>query len=144
MANHTKIVDEATFAPKKIVNSKYALTEVNPDFVSKLKAVGECVCEIPADEVKDMPGVILAPYIMCDYTEESLKEYNDFMSAYRDRHRCCPNCGSRNYTMTLAGFPFNHDKPDEYKDRNSCHCLDCGWKGIVHELVPEKDKEENA
>jgi DNA repair exonuclease SbcCD ATPase subunit len=50
----------------------------------------------------------------------------------------CPVCGSKNYTMTLVGFPLDSSKPEEYKDRNACVCQDCGWKGIAHELVPDK------
>lgn len=92
---------------------------------------------------KTAPGemkTILAPYVMAGESddEEYRKRRDEFYQKYREEHRCCPNCGSRNYTMTLLGIPLNLDKADEYRDINSCHCQDCGWRGIRHDLVPEK------
>jgi hypothetical protein len=30
------------------------------------------------------------------------------------------------------------DHPEDYKDRNSCKCFDCGWSGIVDNLVSDE------
>ncbi len=117
----------------KKIFSKYAKQEVDPKYYSDVESIS-----VNISDSKDVPGVVFAPYIMCEHTEESCKEYNEFMDKYHAQHCCCPKCGSKNYTMTLAGYPLNHDHPEEYKDRNACHCQDCGWKGIAHELVTEK------
>ena len=117
----------------KGIVSKYANKEVDLKYYGHIETLN-----VDASIGKDTPGVVFAPYIMCNHTEESLKEYNDFMSQYRSQHCCCPNCGSKNYITTLVGFILDMSKPEEYKDRNACHCQDCGWKGIAHELVPEK------
>lgn len=49
---------------------------------------------------------------------------------YYKQHQCCPRCGGQSITRTLSG---NISEP--LADRNSAVC-DCGWKGIVHDLVP--------
>ena len=88
-------------------------------------------------------GVIYAPYIMTtESDDESREEYNQFMAEYRKQHRVCPKCGLRNYTMTLVGYRFDERHPEDYKDRNTCCCNNCGWGGIVHDLVPEKETIE--
>ena len=120
----------------KEIFSKYANQEVDQKLYAKLETLN--ITPRKSDNGKETPGIVFAPYIMCDHTEESLKEYNEFMTRYHTQHCCCPNCGSRNYTKTLVGYILNHEHPEDYKDKNVCHCLDCGWKGIAHELVPEK------
>ena len=63
--------------------------------------------------------------------------YEDFIRKYRNEHWCCPNCGSRNYSVTLMGIPYDEEHPEEYKDRNHCTCYSCGWEGIRHDLAPK-------
>ena len=115
---------------KQIVKTKYYCDTIKVD------------SDASANSERNTTGIIYAPFIMCEHTEESLKEYNEFMRRYRELHCCCPVCGSKNYTMTLVGFPLDSSKPEEYKNKNACVCQDCGWKGIAHELVPEKNKED--
>ena len=117
----------------KGIFSKYANQEVDPKYYGHIETLN-----VNVSKSKDDSSVIYAPYIMCEHTEESRKEYNEFMDKYYAQHCCCPNCGSKNYITTLAGFILDMSKPEDYKDRNTCHCQDCGWKGIAHELVPEK------
>ena len=62
-------------------------------------------------------------------------EYYDFMEKYHKKHAVCPKCGSKNYTHTIAGYIYN--SPENYKDKNNITCNECGWHGIIHELVPE-------
>ena len=125
--NSTLIMDKI----KKKVISKNSLIDVSVGDKVETFVVHKSA---PAE-----PGFVYAPFVMCEHTEETLKEYNDIMDKYRAQHRCCPICSSRNYSTTLVGFFLDANHPDDYKDRNSVHCLDCGWKGIVHDLVPEKD-----
>lgn len=65
-------------------------------------------------------------------------EYYDFMEQYHKEHACCPKCGSKHHSSTLVGYLFNSQHPEKYKDMNSVTCIDCGWKGVVHQMVPEK------
>jgi hypothetical protein len=60
------------------------------------------------------------------------------MDAYDAAHRACPECGSTHYSSTYEGFMMNVDQPDLYVDGNKAVCMDCGWSGIVHDLVPRK------
>lgn len=62
--------------------------------------------------------------------------YEEFMNKYDKEHSCCPKCGSKNFSSTLVGYIYNPEKPEEYKDRNSVKCFDCGWRGIRHDMVP--------
>lgn len=64
-------------------------------------------------------------------------EYKEFMDKYEQEHYCCPKCHSRHFSCTLVGYIYNSDHPEEYKDRNSVHCFDCGWSGIRHDLAPK-------
>ena len=50
---------------------------------------------------------------------------------YRDAHSACPACGHDDVEQTCGGaVMFRGDE-----DHNHATCP-CGWKGIVHELVP--------
>jgi len=94
------------------------------------------------------PGIVYGPYLPTNdiplvndkSKDKGDDEYNQFMTEYIKQHCCCPKCGSKNFTTTLAGYIFNSAHPEEYKDKNSCYCLDCGWRGIRHELAPEQKR----
>ena len=119
---------------QKISSSKYAVDNIDESLYEKL-----IVHKSPEGEA----GVIYAPYIMTtESDDESREKYNQFMAEYQKQHRVCPNCGSRNYTMTLVGYIFDETHPEDYKDENVCCCNNCGWRGIVHDLVPEKETVE--
>ena len=64
----------------------------------------------------------------------------DRMHEYEDRYyearKCCPKCHGRNMMQTLMGFLPNANNLEAFKDRNDVRC-DCGWVGIVHDLVKE-------
>lgn len=55
-------------------------------------------------------------------------------------HCCCPECGGDHHEQTCIGFLFTSVETTE--DRNSSRCLDCGWSGIVHDLVPTEPRPE--
>jgi hypothetical protein len=61
----------------------------------------------------------------------------DFHEDYGREHRCCPNCGGVNIETTLMGYIANLLHPMDYKDGNVVKCLDCGFRGIQHDLVYE-------
>ena len=115
------------------ISSKYVVDNIDESSFEKL-----IIHKSPEGE----PGVIYAPYIMTEFDDESRERYKQFMAEYRNQHRVCPKCGSKNYTMTLVGCPFDERHPEDYKDRNACRCNNCGWGGIVHDLVPEKESAE--
>lgn len=62
-------------------------------------------------------------------------DHDEFIEQYRKDHMYCPKCGSEWYGQTLVGYILNIDKPEEYKDKNSCMCSKCGDKHIVHDRV---------
>lgn len=57
----------------------------------------------------------------------------DIMGMYYPQHCCCPSCGSNNIETTCVGYKFNDI--ETAKDCNRAIC-GCGWRGIVHDLVP--------
>jgi transcription elongation factor Elf1 len=65
-------------------------------------------------------------------------DYESFMEEYGKNHKCCPVCGSKNYSTTLVGCIFDNNHPDAYVDRNRVSCHNCGWVGIRHQMVPEE------
>ena len=60
-------------------------------------------------------------------------------NAYYLMHSLCPNCGRGDVERTCLGYIFYGAKT---KDENRATCS-CGWKGIVHELQPVKEKDIN-
>jgi ribosomal protein L32 len=69
---------------------------------------------------------------------ESDKNRRLFMEEYKIKHRCCPNCGSKEFTSTLAAYTYFQDNPEAYKDLNDCSCHVCGHRHTYHDRVPEK------
>jgi hypothetical protein len=67
-------------------------------------------------------------------------DYMEYMEQYHKEHYCCPVCQSKNYSCTMVGFIYDPGHPEDYKDSNSVHCYTCGWKGVVHDLVPKPPK----
>jgi phenolic acid decarboxylase len=110
------------------------MKEINVDYYKKIRFEGAFLTN---DEDKDSEqGIIYVPWVIKDHTEESLKEYNDFMEVYHEQHKFCPNCGCEgNYSFTLMGYMLNMDKKDEYKDLNICNCQKCKNTHTFHERV---------
>lgn len=65
--------------------------------------------------------------------------YSAFLDKYRRIHKYCPRCGSGSISRTVVDFPFDPNNKTAYKDRNRTTCDSCGWKGIVHDLVPGRN-----
>ena len=55
-------------------------------------------------------------------------------------HVACPNCGNTNLRQTLIGIA---EVDDNYEDCvNSADCSECGWSGMVKDLVPANTGQE--
>lgn len=92
--------------------------------------------ENKVNEQKFESGAVFVPYIISAHTQESLIQYNDFMKSYHNLHKCCPKCGDIKHTSTLMGFPLHWEKKEEYRDLNSCSCLECGDVHSMHDRTP--------
>lgn len=55
---------------------------------------------------------------------------------YNQQHQRCPRCGGLDITRTWSGERDTRGEP--YRDNDGAACKSCGWDGIVHYLVPEK------
>jgi Zn finger protein HypA/HybF involved in hydrogenase expression len=82
-------------------------------------------------------GIIYAPYVFKEHTEESLREHQKVMAEYSKKHNYCPKCGSGEYITSLVGYPLVSGKEAEYKDKNTCKCTACGDTHIVHDRTEE-------
>ena len=60
---------------------------------------------------------------------------SDFLKEYRKSHELCPQCGTN--TISRSNKEFPHNEGEEYRDRNQATCKQCGWQGIVHDLVAD-------
>lgn len=69
------------------------------------------------------------------------KKYMKLMKEYHNSHRNCPECGSLPSYSTYMGYILDLRCPQNYKDLNTVKC-DCGWKGIVHDLVGHDNEKE--
>ena len=70
--------------------------------------------------------------------DELQKAYGNFHQAdnmYYDEHKCCPVCGKDPFETTTLGSL-------DGIDRNPVSC-GCGWSGVVHNLVPKKEIEDD-
>jgi hypothetical protein len=77
-------------------------------------------------------GLVYAPFLIKEHDSESLKNYNQKMKQYEEKHKHCPKCGDdKNFTQTLAGYVL--EDIETYQDLNNCICLTCGDKHTVHE-----------
>jgi hypothetical protein len=65
--------------------------------------------------------------------------HSAFFDKYRRIHKYCPRCGSGRVSRTVVGVPFDPNNKNAYKDKNIATCDFCGWKGIVHDLVPGRN-----
>jgi superfamily II helicase len=113
-----------------IIETRYSKKTINPDFY--------CTMSILENVSKDDSGVIFAPYVLVEHTEESLKEYHKFMDKYKKKHAVCPKCGAAEHSTTIMGYVLNSDKKEEYRDLNNCVCSNCGDKHTTHDRISIK------
>ena len=61
--------------------------------------------------------------------------YDEFWKDYEIEHQFCPKCGSKPHSTTLVAYIVNLNKPEDFQDRNSCICLNCGDRHKMHDRV---------
>ena len=110
---------------KKIDKSKYGEIKISSSSPSDSKS-----------------GVVYLPYVLSEHTEQSRKEYDDFMTKYSKEHEVCPRCGETGHTVTLVGYALIGGEEDKYKDKNRCVCSKCNDKHIVHDRISVKEFEK--
>lgn len=54
---------------------------------------------------------------------------------YENQHQVCPDCGSKSIESTTIGYIVPNGDYTNHKDNNAARC-GCGWKGVVHNLLP--------
>jgi len=125
------------------IESRYANKIVNNKFYGTVTIDGLNENKILSTEdfVSGEPGYIYAPFICKEHTEESLKDYHEFMTKYKKEHAICPKCGATEHSTTLMGYVLYSDKRDEYKDLNTCVCSECGDIHTTHKRVPNPFKK---
>lgn len=121
----------------KNIKTNYANKMVNSKFYGEIKIEGSKEPKIltPEEFANGEQGYIYAPWIMKEHTEESLKDYNEFMAKYRTEHEVCPKCGEKGHSTTLMGYPLHSDRREEYKDLNTCVCSKCKDRHSAHERI---------
>ena len=62
-------------------------------------------------------------------------DYDEFMEWYENEHALCPKCGSSEYSTTLVGFLVDFNNLEDYKDLNTCVCVDCKNRHKRHDRV---------
>ena len=118
----------------KELKSRYSLNKVNEKYYETLKITG--------DNTGNNPNIVYIPYKIVTKSEDDEKtksdiEYDNFMKEYDNKHKLCPNCKSENYTTTLVGYILNMDKKEDYKDLNTCVCVDCKNVHSAHDRIAE-------
>jgi hypothetical protein len=122
----------------KKIKARYSDVSVDENFYGTLKINNPSDIKVLTDEEfkEGKQGYIYAPFVLGEHTEESLKQYNEFMREYHKQHECCHRCGSKNHSTTLVGYILNWDKKEDYKDMNRCCCAECGDVHSAHDRVP--------
>ena len=104
--------DNDKYTPIKSIKSKYSTINITGSNKPK---------HLTDEEFRNGErGIIHMPYIMKEHTEESLKDYNEFMKKYHKQHALCPKYGSTKHSITLFGYPVYSDRRKKYKDLNRC------------------------
>ncbi len=81
----------------------------------------------------DVKFQILESGVSIPVCNEEDRRRNEAIAMYYVKHAACPKCGSTSNEQTCAGFAMFGRETDI--DGNRVRC-ECGWKGIVHDLVP--------
>lgn len=121
----------------KKIKTNYATKMIDGEFYGKINVENQLIIKsLTEDEIREgKQGYVLAPYILGEHTEESSKQYSEFMREYHNKHKYCPKCGGEQHTTTLVDYILNWDKKNEYKDMNRCVCTKCGDNHSTHDRV---------
>jgi len=120
---------KTNYSKKMIDSSKYSIINIKDSSTTNIKD-----SSTTEEEMKNK-GCVFMPYVLREHTEESLKQYKDFMKTYSKQHKYCPKCGSTEHISTLVGYPLIWDKKEEYKNLNICKCTKCGDKHSRHDRI---------
>lgn len=75
--------------------------------------------------------------------EEDAKRQQEAYQAnqdeYYEKHHLCPSCHGEPGERTCVGYICVSGDWENFSDENTVWCP-CGWKGIVHDLVPGEPK----
>lgn len=69
-------------------------------------------------------------------------ELHEALKQYRQQHKACPKCGGISVHHHMVGYAMQD--PVTYRDENQAACNDCGWTGIVHDLVQWVDPSKSG
>jgi hypothetical protein len=61
----------------------------------------------------------------------------DFREQYDKLHAVCPVCKSASIEVSCVGCLM--DNLETARDANRAQC-ECGWRGIVHDMVPAPEE----
>ena len=53
-------------------------------------------------------------------------------------HEVCPKCGSKGHSSTVMGYVMDMEKPEDYKDLNSCVCSECAYVHKTHDRISKE------
>jgi hypothetical protein len=72
----------------KKIKTNYANKMIDGKFYSKVNVENQPIIKyLTEEEIKEgKQGYILAPYILGEHTEESLKQYDEFIKEYHKQH----------------------------------------------------------
>ena len=81
-------------------------------------------------------GIFYMPYIS-EHGEPS-EQYCELMAQYKSDHEVCPKCGSKGHSSTYMGYVMDMEKPEDYKDLNSCVCSECDYAHKTHDRISKE------
>ena len=113
-----------------MIKSRYSEKTIDPNLYQTIKFDGDI------NGNGNTNGIVYVPYVLKEHTKESLKEHKKFKKQYHKNHECCPKCGSKEHSTTLMGYPLIKGKENEYKNLNTCRCLNCKDIHITHSRIP--------
>jgi len=130
IGHKTEIIDAETGEPIQNIRKIGIHIEVGYITTAEIEFILPEVDIIANTEEKDDKIDVYKEYI-------SIKEY--YM-----RHNRCPKCGQDKFVLSeveRTTGPIFESKSNPYrirKDQNKANCV-CGWAGIVHDLIDEKE-----
>ena len=70
--------------------------------------------------------------------EKSISKERITRKIFNEKHVACPDCDNTIIQVSLLGI-VDYDDRDYEDNFNTAKCK-CGWKGMVRDLLPPKEK----
>jgi ribosomal protein L32 len=67
--------------------------------------------------------------------KDKYNSHEEFWKDYKIEHQLCPKCGYIPHSTTLVAYIVNLDKPEDFRDLNSCICQNCGDRHKMHDRI---------